>query len=514
MNNKTEEKVKKLFVVGGVFIVVLLTVAFFAVHKRIASINADMENLVQSNIQVRLSSYMVEAKHGLFHAGSVMDLAVTGIHQGTLKDPEEMTEAELQDFLNLLMTRTHGFAAAYMDEKGQLLFDDGETRQLEDMRYRSDLKMASSGFFFTSDDGMQEKASFVYRGVLESGEEGKKMLLVYLDAEELVSSMVKPDYRADAVFALLNDRQTTLLLGGDRIGSPFYDERIWDRMRVGATNSNDWVHFQQQIIWGYSAYLKSVRDGETMFFFAFPMDEFNGTLILGVNQSFVTDEVSEAVAKSTSMEWGILGLFVLIVVVYLLFIIALRMRSKEHSRQLEDKAETDLLTGLTNKVSTENMIRNYIELHPNATGVFILVDVDNFKKVNDTMGHAFGDRVLKELGMRLRSLYRMTDIVGRIGGDEFLIFLKDLKSEEVVRNECKKLDVFFHGFEVGDYVKYSVGGSLGAAVYPQDGKTFEELYKNADAAVYVAKRAGKNRLVFYAEKDSVQISGAEPKRGV
>ena len=134
----------------------------------------------------------------------------------------------------------------------------------------------------------------------------------------------------------------------------------------------------------------------------------------------------------------------------------------------------------------------------------ILVDVDNFKKINDTMGHAFGDDVLRQLGVRLRSLYRVSDIVGRIGGDEFVVFLKDINDEEIIARESKKLWTFFQGFEVGEYVKYSVTASLGAAVFPTNGDSFESLYKSADTAVYIAKRGGKNRLVFYDEKEMAE----------
>ena len=126
-----------------------------------------------------------------------------------------------------------------------------------------------------------------------------------------------------------------------------------------------------------------------------------------------------------------------------------------------------------------------------------MVDVDNFKKINDTLGHAFGDEVLRNLGIRLKSMFRVTDIIGRIGGDEFLVFLKDVRDDESIEHEGKKLEQFFHHFEVGEYVKYSVTASIGGAVFPRDANTFEDLYKAADSAVYVSKKHGKNQLSFY-----------------
>ena len=139
--------------------------------------------------------------------------------------------------------------------------------------------------------------------------------------------------------------------------------------------------------------------------------------------------------------------------------------------------------------------------HPEEQALLFVLDVDNFKKINDTLGHAFGDEVLRNLGMRLRSMFRVTDIIGRIGGDEFIIFLKDIKDNAVIEREGKKIEQFFHNFEVGEYVKYSVTASVGGAVFPRDADNFEDLYKAADKAVYISKKQGKNQLSYY-KKDN------------
>ena len=164
-------------------------------------------------------------------------------------------------------------------------------------------------------------------------------------------------------------------------------------------------------------------------------------------------------------------------------------------------ADTVLLTDLNNKMATERKIREYMEQYPDKQGVLFVLDVDNFKKINDTMGHAFGDEVLRNLAVRLQSMFRATDIVGRTGGDEFMVFLKDIREITMIERVGKKIEQFFHQFEVGEYVKYSVTASVGAAVFPGDGRTFEDLYKSADNALYVSKRHGKNQLTFYKKPE-------------
>ena len=138
-----------------------------------------------------------------------------------------------------------------------------------------------------------------------------------------------------------------------------------------------------------------------------------------------------------------------------------------------------------------------------------LFDIDNFKKINDTMGHAFGDEVLATFGKKIRSEFRVTDIIGRTGGDEFIIFLKDLKDEAVIEREAGRVAGFFKDFTVGTYTKYSPTASIGAAIYPRDGVDYESLYKAADTALYKAKKRGKNQLAFFSETTEEDKLAAE-----
>ena len=177
------------------------------------------------------------------------------------------------------------------------------------------------------------------------------------------------------------------------------------------------------------------------------------------------------------------------------------MRKQE---QLEVKADTDLLTGLNNKLATERKIKEYIEKNPNSQSMMFVLDIDNFKKINDTMGHAFGDEVLRSLGKQIGVLFRATDIIGRAGGDEFIIFLKGIKDTESIKKEAKKVEDFFKDFKAGEYTKYSATASIGVAIFPKEGDSFENIYKAADKALYKAKERGKNQLAFYRDPDETE----------
>ena len=161
----------------------------------------------------------------------------------------------------------------------------------------------------------------------------------------------------------------------------------------------------------------------------------------------------------------------------------------------EKKLALDPLTGLYNKVSTEQKIH---ELLGNGyVGTMYMVDIDNFKAVNDTLGHAMGDKVIVDMARALRETFlRSDDIVGRVGGDEFMIFCPGLVSEEIV---IKKAEIILDRFrrtyrDINKVV--GISASVGIYLGTVTDKEFTQLYKKVDIALYEAKKRGKNQFYF------------------
>ena len=177
-------------------------------------------------------------------------------------------------------------------------------------------------------------------------------------------------------------------------------------------------------------------------------------------------------------------------------------RERRQSLTLKKRAEQDALTGLFNKEATHSRIREYME-EGNGTGALMIIDIDNFKRVNDTKGHLYGDAVLSNLSRSMKNSFRESDILGRIGGDEFLIFLKSVDRHEYVQINAEKILKLFSELQVNGRLTEELSCSIGVAMYPGDGSDFTTLFQNADYALYHAKHEGKNRYAFYDEK-SVQ----------
>ena len=181
----------------------------------------------------------------------------------------------------------------------------------------------------------------------------------------------------------------------------------------------------------------------------------------------------------------------------------------EHE-MLQMKAERDSLTNLYDKGTVQSMISEFLENAPvNSRHAVFICDIDDFKGINDTFGHFSGDKVLIDIAEQLHHVFRSTDIVGRMGGDEFMVLMKDIGSDEALRQKGEDVLKAMHRAFAFPQIT-SVSGSAGAAVYPDDGLALPDLYQNADAALYAAKRAGKDRFMKFGDiKTATSESGTE-----
>lgn len=178
---------------------------------------------------------------------------------------------------------------------------------------------------------------------------------------------------------------------------------------------------------------------------------------------------------------------------------------KEHQKRLEKLAHYDALTHLPNRVLLAERLQRAIE-HADRDGNLLAVcyiDLDGFKPVNDRYGHAAGDRLLVELGHRLRNALRDVDTVARLGGDEFAMLLGDLEDEDACDHVLRRLlDTVAQPFRVGGGDSITLSASIGVTLYPHDQSDADALVRHADQALYVAKQQGRNRFhVFDFEHD-------------
>lgn len=172
---------------------------------------------------------------------------------------------------------------------------------------------------------------------------------------------------------------------------------------------------------------------------------------------------------------------------------------------LRELAEKDSLTGLYNRMTSQELIEEYISGNPDGTGAFIICDIDDFKRINDTCGHLSADTVLIDTAYIMKRAFRSTDIIGRAGGDEIIVFMKDIPNEALAESKVRNALAALNGISDKRNIPVSVSCSAGIAFYPENGKTFSELYIAADKALYKAKNSGKNKML--SDEENLRIGG-------
>lgn len=175
--------------------------------------------------------------------------------------------------------------------------------------------------------------------------------------------------------------------------------------------------------------------------------------------------------------------------------------------EMEKRLKLDGLTGVLNKETTKESIEEFLQNEPEGEHAFFLIDVDNFKNVNDTFGHLFGDSVLVNIAEKIIGLFRNSDIVGRIGGDEFVVFMKHAGENQArikAQNVCDMVRQEYNGVEEQVRITCSVGISL----YQNEKGDYATLFSAADGAMYQAKKEGKNQ---YWVARTLETNGKEKK---
>ncbi|MDM9944365.1 diguanylate cyclase [Clostridioides difficile] len=172
-------------------------------------------------------------------------------------------------------------------------------------------------------------------------------------------------------------------------------------------------------------------------------------------------------------------------------------KERKQIEKLQHISEKDALTGIYNRAETERQIKKYFEKNLNVMGALFMIDTDNFKQINDTEGHMIGDIVLTEMASGMKKIMHDSDVVGRIGGDEFTIFMKNISSVKDAEKKAEELLYMFRHLFQKEKSFLKVTCSIGIAIYPKDGTTFKEIYARADKALYQAKNMGKNNYVIY-----------------
>ena len=168
--------------------------------------------------------------------------------------------------------------------------------------------------------------------------------------------------------------------------------------------------------------------------------------------------------------------------------------------EIMNELQYDSLTGVYNKKTITEYAKKRIAEEKEKRIVIAILDVDNFKSVNDTFGHLYGDKVLARVGGRLKEIVGEDGAIGRIGGDEFMIVFNGLDDDQVLRGMLRAIRTQIKWEFAEDFENLSITCSIGASIFPVNGRDYEDLFKKADCCLYIAKEKGRDRYVFFRDE--------------
>lgn len=180
---------------------------------------------------------------------------------------------------------------------------------------------------------------------------------------------------------------------------------------------------------------------------------------------------------------------------------------KQAEQLLQNRADQDSLTRLLNKDAARKQAEEYFARYPKGVNsALVIIDLDDFKQINDRFGHLFGDTVLTQVAKEIKKMFRGQDIVARIGGDEFMVIMRGISDRSLLEQRCRQLLQTLRSTLQTTRHKLPLSCSIGIALSPTHGRSYIELFRHADQALYRAKAKGKNSFEVYDPEDTVYIS--------
>ena len=489
-NEKTEASRKQMLLQYGLPVVLFIIVLVIIITNYFAISKNDANETVEDRLILQCTGNSDSIEN-------IMSAAITSANTvaAVMEAEEDCTSKDIITYAKQLnKTQTACYMVIIADNQGDGFTSGGEKINISDKDYFR--RSVNQLCFMTQDDGVFKRKAFVLLVPFYQNNIGSGNIYMFISEDTVKKLLPTYDFDMKAAYAICDSKGNLLASYGQQT-KLFENDQYIENLRGALLNDMSFARITTRMS-KHVKFVYSVRiEEEEKTVVNIPLGISDWQYLTVLNRNYVDRLVANEWQNIRVMTIR-LGVVVLIFGIVIAVIVVInRLHFNQQSKELADKADTDLLTELNNKIATERKIQEYIEENPDSQCLFFLFDIDNFKKINDTLGHAFGDEVLRSLGQQLRNEFRVSDIIGRTGGDEFILFLKNMNSDETLEKEAKRFADFFHHFKAGEYVKYSATASIGAAVYPRDAKDYHGLYKAADSALYEGKRRGKNRLVFY-----------------
>lgn len=489
MNNQVKSAISRWSVPTLVLVLALVAMFF----------NFSSKSEVEVRDSVNKNTIMMAERSASKVKEEILSLVKVGeTIADVLGDIGELDTEYAAQLLEIAMKYSGAYKIYVCDESGKGIDNEGQEIELAEEEYFA----AASGsddirYIYTLDNGSEEVRGLLVAIPVAGEEEKLGYILMFYNIDNFTSVVKNVDFAAWNSASLIDRKGTIIAVTGK--GTQWQaNDNMYTELQTNNSAAVNSIKSRINTNTSGIAYVDMYGLSNALVYA--PVGIGDLVLVAGITQTYIDARVTAQLSNFRGMIIQLIAVICVFIVLVVIISIMSRVINSKKQKQLEEKADTDLLTGLSNKLATERKIKEYIAKNPESQAMMFILDIDNFKKINDTMGHAFGDEVLRSLGEQIRVIFRSSDIVGRAGGDEFIVFLKNITEPAAIRKEAKKVENFFKNFKAGEYTKYAATASIGVAIYPEEGADFESIYKAADSALYKAKKGGKNQLAFYKDK--------------
>lgn len=479
------------------FMAAALTVFFFLVQK---DVNRNVEKALADNVEMQNHHLQTLLDLQFQHLESLAECISENVKQG-----KELTCEENMNLIRILQRNSNFERASIIDIEGNSHYDEGSVKNVSQRRYFQEGiagKRTLSDPLESSIDGQTRVVVGVpifAEGALEEDTIG--ILAASYDMTAL-SRMLFEDIYNGLGFSVILTREGKVISYDasnvelqeslESIGSNLF-EKYEKNIEKSKSMKKVMTNFQE----GKKG-CKEIRMTSNSWYFAYVPLSYNDWMVC----YFIPSECARSAYQFINRYEFALCAALLTAVIFLILGIVREFRKSQ--KKLMEYANTDALTGVCNKEKTRNDIEQWLTKEEIFTGiqVFIIMDIDAFKEVNDTYGHMVGDQVLQTVGVFLRKKFRSEDIVGRIGGDEFVIFMKNAGTLEDVERKAGEITEGIGRIEIPELGGRKLSVSIGISFAPAHGATYSDLYHFADDALYQTKRRGKNGYTIFRKETS------------
>lgn len=411
---------------------------------------------------------------------------------------EELVTDENMNRILSLQKNTELERVALIEPDGTSHYDNGAVKNVAHRRYFEEGMQGRETLSDPLESSVDQETRVVLGVPVYRGDEVIGILGGSYNVTALSQKMLNDTFGGVGYSLIVTRKGEIIAHHGDPVYQKVltYGENFFDFYSENY-NPNDLARVQSNFAMGESGLIElEVEDSKVenryLAYAAFGMNDWMICYVIPVSAA----QGSYSFIKN--YEVTLLGVFCLLVSVLIWYIIHI---SGRQSRELLFYAQRDSLTGLYNKKNTEEQINAFLqEAAADESHAFFIMDMDYFKQINDHYGHATGDRVLERFGGLLQSYFRQSDILGRIGGDEFVVFMKHVKNAENAMMRANELLNQIHALAIENLEK-PLSVSIGLVMAPEEGDCYMELYQKADHALYQAKQKGKNQCALFSAEN-------------